>query len=62
LAIPAALPMASQARAEEMVELYWQALCRDVNFTDYATSPLPGLGSAAGSPRRPCSEALPPTT
>jgi hypothetical protein len=40
LAIPAALPVASQARADEMVELYWQALCRDVNFTDYATNPL----------------------
>jgi hypothetical protein len=46
LAIPAALPMASQARADEMVELYWQALCRDVNFTDYLTSPLARAAAA----------------
>jgi len=26
--------------AGEMVELYWQALARDVPFTDYATSPI----------------------
>jgi hypothetical protein len=24
-------------RADDMVELYWMALCRDVNFTDYGT-------------------------
>jgi hypothetical protein len=23
-----------------MVELYWQALCRDIPFDDYPTSPL----------------------
>jgi hypothetical protein len=46
LAIPAALPVASQARADEMVELYWQALCRDVNFTDYATNPLAQAAAA----------------
>jgi hypothetical protein len=46
LAIPAALPVASQARADEMVELYWQALCRDVNFTDYPTNPLTQAAAA----------------
>jgi membrane-associated phospholipid phosphatase len=30
----------SAAMAGEMVELYWQALARDVNFSDYASSPL----------------------
>lgn len=46
LAIPAAFPVASQARADEMVELYWQALCRDVNFTDYATNSLAQTAAA----------------
>ena len=46
LAIPAAFPMASRARADEMVELYWQALCRDVNFTDYATNSLAQTAAA----------------
>ena len=46
LAISAALPVASQARADEMVELYWQALLRDVNFTDYATNPLAQAAAA----------------
>jgi hypothetical protein len=40
LAIPPAPAVAGQARADEMVELYWMALCRDVNFTDYASAPL----------------------
>jgi len=30
----------SAASADEMVELYWQALARDVPFTDYDTSPI----------------------
>ena len=46
LAIPASPPMASQARADEMVELYWQALLRDVNFTDYATNALAQAAAA----------------
>lgn len=46
LAIPAAFPVASRARADEMVELYWQALCRDVNFTDYATNSLAQTAAA----------------
>ena len=40
LAIPAFPSVASQDLADEAVELYWMALCRDVNFTDYATNPL----------------------
>jgi hypothetical protein len=31
--------LASQQRADEAVEDYWMALCRDTNFTDYATDP-----------------------
>lgn len=31
---------ASAEEAGEMVELYWMALLRDVNFSDYETSPL----------------------
>ena len=30
----------SAEQAGEMVELYWMALARDVNFTDFGTSPL----------------------
>jgi hypothetical protein len=48
--------LASAARAAEAVEVYWHALLRDVNFTDYATSAtaleacaeLSSLGSFAG--------------
>ena len=38
LAIPVFPSVASQALADEAVELYWMALCRDVNFIDYATN------------------------
>jgi hypothetical protein len=40
LAIPPAPALASAWRAAEAVEDYWQALLRDVNFSDYATSQL----------------------
>ena len=39
-AIPPSPALASQVRAVEMVELYWMALCRDVNFADYASNPV----------------------
>jgi membrane-associated phospholipid phosphatase len=39
LTIPAFPSLASQALADLAVELYWMALCRDVNFTDYGTDP-----------------------
>jgi hypothetical protein len=39
LAILSFPSVASQTLADQAVELYWQALCRDVNFTDYATDP-----------------------
>ncbi|MGB8324338.1 MAG: hypothetical protein WCE52_15370 [Candidatus Acidiferrum sp.] len=38
LAIGPPPALASQTRADDMVELYWMALCRDVNFTDYDTA------------------------
>ena len=31
---------ASEERADEMLELYWQALCRDVPFDQYGNEPL----------------------
>jgi PAP2 superfamily len=37
LAIPPFPAVASQALADEAVELYWMALCRDVHFTNFAT-------------------------
>ena len=40
LTLPPAPRFDSPEEAGEMVELYWMALARDVNFTDYATSPL----------------------
>src|ERR1044071_4694428 len=38
--IPAAPATASAQTAAEAVEHYWGGILRDVNFTDYATSPL----------------------
>lgn len=40
LTLPAAPAVASAETAGEMVELYWQALTRDIAFTDYDTAPL----------------------
>ena len=40
LAMRAAPEFASAEEAGEMVELYWMALLRDVNFTDYATNAI----------------------
>jgi hypothetical protein len=40
LAIPPAPAFASAEQAAEAVELYWQALLRDVPFVEYATHPL----------------------
>jgi hypothetical protein len=39
LAIPPFPAVASQALADEAIELYWMALCRDVHFTDFAIDP-----------------------
>lgn len=40
LPLPPPPPFASATTAAEMVELYWQALCRDVPFARYNTDPL----------------------
>ncbi len=40
LYIPPAYPVASQIRADEMVELYWVALARDVPFDQYGLEPI----------------------
>jgi len=40
LAMPPAPRFSSAETAGEMVELYWQALARDVPFSEYADSPL----------------------
>ncbi len=39
-AIPPIPSVASQGLADQAVELYWQALCRDVLFADYGSNPL----------------------
>ena len=47
--VPAMRPAPAFASAEEageMVELYWMALLRDVNFEDYATNPLAQAAAA----------------
>ena len=38
--IPPAPAIATAEATHETAELYWQALCRDVPFADYATSPI----------------------
>lgn len=40
LTVPPPPPFAGATTAAELVELYWQALCRDVPFTAYGTDPL----------------------
>jgi hypothetical protein len=40
LGTPPPPAFSSREAADEMVELYWQALARDVPFPDYATSPI----------------------
>jgi membrane-associated phospholipid phosphatase len=40
LACPLAPNFSSAAAADEMVELYWQALARDVPFADYDSTPI----------------------
>jgi hypothetical protein len=42
--------VASQVRADDMVELYWMALCRDVNFTQYGSDPSTRAATAELSP------------
>jgi hypothetical protein len=39
LAVPAFPSVTSRELADQAVELYWMALCRDVNFTDYGSNP-----------------------
>jgi hypothetical protein len=40
--IPPAPSITSEGAARETSELYWQALCRDVAFSNYETSPIVG--------------------
>jgi hypothetical protein len=46
LAIAAAPSVASSETAGEMVELYWQALARDIPFTSYDSDPIAQAASA----------------
>jgi len=46
LAIPPFPAVASQSLADEAVELYWMALCRDVHFSNFPTDPRT-LGAAS---------------
>lgn len=66
LAVPPAPPLASEAYAAELVELYWASLLRDSAFTDYPGDPtataaateLSGLPAYAG-PRTAGGEVTP---
>ncbi len=44
--LPAAPRFSSAEEAGEMVELYWMALTRDVNFTGYDTNPIVAAAAA----------------
>jgi hypothetical protein len=46
VAMPPAPAFSSAEQAGEMVELYWQALTRDVNFSDYETNALTNAAAA----------------
>jgi hypothetical protein len=46
LVIPPFPSVASQDLADQAVELYWMALCRDVNFVDYGSNPLTSAAAA----------------
>jgi hypothetical protein len=46
LAIPAFPSVSSRELAAQAVELYWMALCRDLNFTDYGSSPVAQAAAA----------------
>lgn len=46
MAIPPAPKFSSAEEAGEIVENYWMALLRDVNFTDYATNPMAAAAAA----------------
>jgi hypothetical protein len=59
--IPAFPSVASRALADQAVELYWQALCRDVNFTDYPTD-LTALAAASELSKLPTYAGVTPQT
>ncbi|MFY9825938.1 MAG: vanadium-dependent haloperoxidase [Thermoanaerobaculia bacterium] len=46
VAVPAPPTLASKEQAGEMVENYWMALLRDVNFLDYDSSPAAAAAAA----------------
>jgi hypothetical protein len=46
LSIPAAPAVQTAWAADEMVELYWMALSRDVAFTDYSSNPVTQAAAA----------------
>jgi hypothetical protein len=46
LAIPPIPSIASRGLADQAVELYWQAVCRDIQFTDYGSNPLTIVAAA----------------
>src|ERR1700730_767881 len=61
LAIPPFPAVASQALADEAVELYWMALCRDVHFTNFATDPTT-LGAVSELSKLPAFVGVTPQT
>src|SRR5215472_11886340 len=46
LAIPPAPSFSSAERAAEMVEVYWQAVLRDLPFSEYPTNPIAQVAAA----------------
>jgi hypothetical protein len=59
--IPAFPSVTSRALADQAVELYWQALCRDVNFTDYPTD-LTALAAVSELSKLPTYAGVTPQT
>jgi hypothetical protein len=59
--IPAFPSVASRALADQAVERYWQALCRDVNFTDYPTD-LTALAAVSELSKLPTYAGVTPQT
>ncbi len=59
ITIPPSPTFSSVARADEMIELYWHALCRDVPFWQYGQEPLT---TAAIADLNKCSSLTAPKT
>jgi membrane-associated phospholipid phosphatase len=61
LVIPPFPKLASPELAAQAVELYWMALCRDINFTEYDSSPVTNNAAKELSKFRPFKGVKPQT-